>query len=1093
MANMVLNWRNWLDAEYATSAVSVAALSAQAAWPVVNLRKAINGQFSNPTRMKATGARYGGYSVDLGTARPVRTASLHRMIESSPRARIRVQASKKPLLGNPALRLDFLAGYTDGRTYPNDLDPRLAFSRASQGTLWRDGELFGFSLSTTDAMVAATGTQSFTITTGRKWQATDTVLITPQDGTADISMTGTVASYGGAVLTITVTAVGSDTSTTKTDWLIAYTGPRLDSEPLTKRRKGLLFEAAAATNLLTGSQAFETDWTETNATATDDAIVAPDGTTTAATLAEDGTTADVHMLSRSASFTSGSTYTFSVFVHPAGRTRLRLELAPDGSPAAFDADVYADFDFNAGSVTPGAEASDTFIERLPGGWYRCVVSGPAVQTADGLINIYLMDGSSTSYDGDGTSGVYLWGAQLEVSSFPTSYIWTGATTQARAADTATMTGTDFSDWFPYGGIFTMLTRFRQPFNLAAQGNIVTVYNTSTSDALAINTTQGNPGTVRSTTLPGPNVITGGNLRFNGLISIAAAVQANAMATSVDGAAAVTDISAPSPVLDALKLGSSKAGTSTWLGHIAEIAIWDSALSASGLQAVTDPGATLDVDFTACSVDLPANFSFTGSGATYEDANGDTAGQAAVVIAARAAALGAQTFPVGAGQDWKAGQRVGIAAAGPLTMIGDVTAYSGSILTVNVTETGADRTTTATDWTVTIVGPRFEYDDGTALGLALASTDDCMITDEAGPPLWFPGSFSAIWQTTGTTGNTIVVEAVAPANLAGTNTLLSIDDDQAGDDRIELINSAGTLQLLVIDGGVTQATLSLGSLTASTKFRAAVRIQTDSVAGSLNGAAAVTDTSATYPTLSTMRIGQDISGGDIWNGHVGRLIVKPSAHVDADLVLMSTAATDLSDYTIPGTIADAYAGDVDTGWILNRREYGDGDLPQGADEFTRHVFATDQEYRYWRVDMIDPEAPDSDPPTVDNGLAMEIGYLGLWQGHQFNLNPAYGAVQGWRSATQEQRSVGGARFTDRRTATRTWGLSFPTHEQPDTDALDDITAFLDRDRPTLLVFDPADDSGFYRTDALGTLTSLGDREWATFRRFSGGLGIETIVA
>jgi len=209
--------------------------------------------------------------------------------------------------------------------------------------------------------------------------------------------------------------------------------------------------------------------------------------------------------------------------------------------------------------------------------------------------------------------------------------------------------------------------------------------------------------------------------------------------------------------------------------------------------------------------------------------------------------------------------------------------------------------------------------------------------------------------------------------------------------------------------------------------------------------------------------------------------------------MATAATDLSDYTIPGTIADAHAGDLDTGWILNRRSYGSGDLPQGADEFTRYVWDSAQTYRYWRVDAIDPEAPDSDPPTTDNGLAMEFGYLGLWQGHQFVLNPAYGAVQGWRSATQDQRSVGGARFTDRRPATKTWGMSFPTHEETDADALEDITGFLDKDRPALLVLDPSDTSGFYRTDALGALTQLGNREWSTFGRFSGGLAIETIVA
>jgi hypothetical protein len=63
------------------------------------------------------------------------------------------------------------------------------------------------------------------------------------------------------------------------------------------------------------------------------------------------------------------------------------------------------------------------------------------------IAIYPMISGAVSYTGDGFSGLFLWGAQLEAGAFATSYIPTVASTVARSADSATMTGTNFSSWF----------------------------------------------------------------------------------------------------------------------------------------------------------------------------------------------------------------------------------------------------------------------------------------------------------------------------------------------------------------------------------------------------------------------------------------------------------------------------------------------------------------------------------------------------------------------------------------------------------------------------------------------------------------------
>ena len=59
-----------------------------------------------------------------------------------------------------------------------------------------------------------------------------------------------------------------------------------------------------------------------------------------------------------------------------------------------------------------------------------------------------LDDANDYYDGDGSSGILLWGEQIEFGSFPTSYIpRPDASTATRSPDTVTMTGDNFSDWY----------------------------------------------------------------------------------------------------------------------------------------------------------------------------------------------------------------------------------------------------------------------------------------------------------------------------------------------------------------------------------------------------------------------------------------------------------------------------------------------------------------------------------------------------------------------------------------------------------------------------------------------------------------------
>lgn len=224
--------------------------------------------------------------------------------------------------------------------------------------------------------------------------------------------------------------------------VVASGVPRIDYDPLTGTCQGLLIEEAR-TNLNTYSEDFTNiAWTAFNLSVTGNATVAPDGTTTADKLVENIAN-NRHYVYQSPSVTSGLLYTTSVFVKAAERSKMRID-AGDGQ---FGAGNYVDFDLVAGTVTPAGTATGT-IKALTNGWYRLSATFTAIATASSAFTYELATtaGSST-YTGDGTSGLFLWGAQTEVGAFATSYIPTTTATVARNADVASMTGTNFSSWY----------------------------------------------------------------------------------------------------------------------------------------------------------------------------------------------------------------------------------------------------------------------------------------------------------------------------------------------------------------------------------------------------------------------------------------------------------------------------------------------------------------------------------------------------------------------------------------------------------------------------------------------------------------------
>lgn len=128
-------------------------------------------------------------------------------------------------------------------------------NRLSGGTYFNSaGNMVGIDFATTSASAASLGAKTYTIGTNRNWSAGDPVLVTAEDGTVNISMTGTVTSYSGTTLVLNIASVGSDTTTTKTLWRIGYIGPRLDHQQVYPfSRIGFLVEEQKTNSVRNGT------------------------------------------------------------------------------------------------------------------------------------------------------------------------------------------------------------------------------------------------------------------------------------------------------------------------------------------------------------------------------------------------------------------------------------------------------------------------------------------------------------------------------------------------------------------------------------------------------------------------------------------------------------------------------------------------------------------------------------------------------------------------------------------------------------------------------------------------------------------------
>ncbi|BCA91887.1 phage head spike fiber domain-containing protein [Vreelandella aquamarina] len=193
--------------------------------------------------------------------------------------------------------------------------------------------------------------------------------------------------------------------------------------------QGLLIEPKAATNKLLWSEAFDNAvWVKAGATVTADTATAPDGTVTAYKLVQDTSSGYHEIKQEGISVIQGAVYSVSTFVKAAEYTLFSFKVYHGAAD-----EESAHFDLSSGAVSSdNSKLGLASVTDVGGGWFYC--SFVVENNSDTTSTVLFQMGNGDTYTGDGTSGLYLWGAQFEEGTQPSSYIKTTDTPVTRAAD-----------------------------------------------------------------------------------------------------------------------------------------------------------------------------------------------------------------------------------------------------------------------------------------------------------------------------------------------------------------------------------------------------------------------------------------------------------------------------------------------------------------------------------------------------------------------------------------------------------------------------------------------------------------------------------
>ena len=389
---------------------------------------------------------------------------------------------------------------------------------------------------------------------------------------------------GASLITFTRASSGTFVDSAGVLQTAATDVPRFDHNPTTGESLGLLGEEQRA-NLLLRSEEFEATWTPTALQAfgsgsVANAIAAPNGSVTADLITENTATTGHRVSQDTISGTAAlGAYTASVYFKSKERTRCYLNYTDNAT-----GEVTATFNLSnqSSSITAGGSwtGSLAIIQAVGNNWYRCSLTATKGNSSFALsLRVGIADNSSNiSYTGDGTSGLYLWGAQLEAGAFPSSYIPTTTAAVTRSASLADLISSAIAN-----NIRSFYVEFSSPA-VGTRGAVSLNDNTANERADLL-TSGTDPRLVVHDGGAEQVNINGGTVTAGVKARVAVRINSNDFASSINGGAVATDTSGTLPTVDRLMFGRTQAGE--YLnGRIARFTGWTGLLPDSTLQALT---------------------------------------------------------------------------------------------------------------------------------------------------------------------------------------------------------------------------------------------------------------------------------------------------------------------------------------------------------------------------------------------------------------------------------------------------------------------------------------------------------------------------